>query len=211
MDRDGTGLDGQRRAVVVAGPAGEAFCEHRLDDSNEAEDQGDQQQACFKVAAQCGGDERDADEDEPTEDPEQAPYEQSDEHDADGPVVAHQQQAGSYADEQRSRQAEELNRPASAQREESRDEFKEQVRRDQNQLQKQCCIPKLIEPGRAAGQIDKADGRPDQFIERQPEVFNVALLREVKREQKERKNQDDDGVDQPREMLEEAVIAPQGQ
>ena len=58
----------------------------------------------------------------------------------------------------------------------------------------QRAVPEAVEPRGAAGQVDKADRRLHQLMQRQPQVLGVALLREVERKQKDRQEQQQDRI-----------------
>ena len=52
-----------------------------------------------------------------------------------------------------------------------------------------------VEAARAAGQLDEAEGRLHQLMQGQPEIFGVAFLRKIESEEKDREDDEEDGVD----------------
>ncbi len=135
-------------------------------------------------------------------------------HNADGPVVADEQQSGTYSGQNRGSVAQEPDVPADpaplgAQGQERDQEFEVEIGRDGHQLQNDGRVPKAIEPGRAAGQLEEGDGRLEQFMQGQPEVFDMALLRKVERQQKDGQDQEQDGIYQPGQALEEVSGRPE--
>ena len=134
VDGNGSGLDGQGRMEGVTGPAGHAPGEHRLDDADEAEHEGDEQQAGLEVAAQRGGDQGGEHKDEPAQHPEQGPEENGGQQDAHGPAAARQQQAGSHDGHGQSGIAEQKDGPAAAERQEGDEKLEKEIGREESQL-----------------------------------------------------------------------------
>ena len=56
-----------------------------------------------------------------------------------------------------------------------------------------------------------ADGRLEQLIQRQPQIFDVALLGEIESQQEERQHDQQNGVDQPWQAFKEVMRGPQFQ
>ena len=113
-----------------------------------AEDQGNQQQASLKVAAQGGDDQGGEDEDQPAEDPEGAAREDDSQNNADGPVVSDEQQGGAHRGQDRRGVAQELDvppdpAPLGAQRQKGDQEFEVEIGRDGHQLQTTAAYQRL--------------------------------------------------------------------
>ena len=68
---------------------------------------------------------------------------------------------------------------------------------------------KVVETRRAAGLIDDADRHLHQFVQRQPEIFGMALLREEERQQKDRQEQEQDRDHEPRQPLKQRPHRPE--
>ncbi len=78
-------------------------------------------------------------------------------------------------------------------------------------MQDQGQVPKMIQPCRTSRQVDKTDGSLKQFIESQPQIFVVAFLCEIERQQKQRQHNQQNGIDQAGQALKEAMCRPQFQ
>ena len=74
-----------------------------------------------------------------------------------------------------------------------------------NQLQRPAPRTRAGPGARSCRQVDKGDGRLQQLMQRQPQIFDVALLREIESQQKERQNHQQNGINQARQALEKAV------
>ena len=164
---------------------------------------GNEEQASLEVAAHGGDNEGGKDEDEPTQNPEGAAGEDDGQDNADGAAVTHEEQGGTDGSEDWRGVAQQLDEPADpapfgTQGQEGDEEFEIEVDGDDHQLQNDGRVPEAVEPGRAAGQLKEGDGRLQQFVQGEPEILDMALLREVEDEQKDGQDQEQDGNNQAR-------------
>src|SRR5208337_2435589 len=84
-----------------------------------------------------------------------------------------------------------------------------EIERDNRQLRDDGQVPELVKTGKTSRQLDKPDGREEQFMKSQPKIFDVALLCEIKCQQEERQRHEQNGSDQPRKALEETMNGPE--
>lgn len=94
-------------------------------------------------------------------------------------------------------------------REKGDKEFEEEIGGDEQKLEHERGAPEGIDARRAAGQFDEADGRGGELVQGQPQVFRMAFLREVERQEKDGEHHEEDGVDQLGQALEEHAIGPE--
>jgi hypothetical protein len=87
-------------------------------------------------------------------------------------------------------------------------EFEVEVGRDENQLHDRCRVPQGVKSRGTSGQLDKPQGRLNQFMKGEPEVLDMPLLREIENEQEQGKHQGQNGVDYPGQPLKKAVGIP---
>ena len=85
-------VDRQRRTVDRAGFFADGGCDDRLDDSDDAEEEGNEPEARFKVAADRCGEKGDEDENEPSYNPHGSEQKEADEKQSDGDAVADKKQ-----------------------------------------------------------------------------------------------------------------------
>ena len=67
MNGDGSGVEGEEGVERVATPVAHASGKNGLDDANQGQQEGNQEQAGLKVAAERGHDEGEEDKEDPTE------------------------------------------------------------------------------------------------------------------------------------------------
>ena len=84
-----------------------------------------------------------------------------------------------------------------------------QVGGNEDELQIKSARPDVVEARGAAGLVDDADRHLHQFMQRQPEILRMSLLREVEGEQKYRKEQEQDGNHEAWKTLKQRADRPQ--
>ena len=209
MNGDRAGLKrergGQRSACVLT----DGGHHNRLDNAQQAENQGNEEQASLEVAAQRCRDESAEDEDRPADYPQKTASKNADEKHGDGSAVLdkkQREQAWPDAAQDGRGIAKRFDIPARRQREEGDEELKEEIGGGKDELQLDGGVPNGIDAGGVAGQLDKADGRLYEFVQGQPEVLDVALLREIEGEEKDGQHHEKHRVHEPRHPLEEVAI-----
>src|SRR5581483_583093 len=211
VNRHGAGVDGQRRMRLLACPIFHAGRDKWLNDADETQYERDEQKPGLKVAPDGGGDQSNEDEDGPYAHPCQRAEKDYGQKQTDELAVAHHQQRGTHADEDWRGITQPADVPLAPQREKGNQKLEEEVSRDQHQFQHQRRVPQAVEARRTTCQLDEADGRLHEFMQGQPEILGVSLLRKVERQQKGRQDDEKSGVHQPRQPLKEAAVLPEFQ
>ncbi len=102
-----------------------------------------------------------------------------------------------------------LDIPAPLQYEKGDQKFEIEIRREKDKLQVHRAVPDVVEIGGTAGLIDDADRHLHQFVQSQPEIFDVTLLNEVENQQESRHDQQQDGHNEAWQPLKKRVHRPQ--
>ena len=202
------GLQCERRAVRVAGNLAHAAGQYRLRNAHHIQDERNQQQAGFEVAAHGGANQRRENENQPADKPQKS---QRPNHQQQQPcqvAFAHQQQHRSHAGQHWRGVPQRANVPALLQFEKADQKLEVEIRRDHHQLHHGGHVHQRVHLRGAAGEFHKAQRRQQQLMQRQPQVFNVSLLRKVERQQKQCQHQQQHTVHQPRQPLQQRVGAP---
>ncbi len=202
VNGNGSGVDGEGRTIDNSGFVANGGSDDRFDDSDDAEDEGNEPEARFKVAADGCGEKGDEDEDAPSQHPQGAEKEHAGEKDGDGGAVADKKHCGSDGEQERRGVTEPARVPGARKGKKDDEKLEEEISRDEDELKGERGIPDRVEACGAAGEVDETDGSLREFMQGQPEIFRAVSLREIEREQENAEDGKQNGVDEARQALE---------